>query len=84
MREAISEKEMKQAFRLAYEMLSRHNGVENTTEYFDGVIRDGIQTWKDSGRNPLLSHLIIAVFEFLYTSTKGMNTDDSNRVTEGS
>ena len=66
----MTESDRKNAFRIAYDFMGRHQPVEFTGEYFTNALDDIRKLRANNKDNVLLEHLLIGIYEYFVRISK--------------
>lgn len=61
----VNEADMKNAFRIAYRVVSLRDMPEFTTAYFMGVTDEFVRLVSENKENNLLRHLLVGIYGYL-------------------
>ena len=68
----ITEQQMKDAFRTAYDFVGRHREVLRNPEDYAGTVDDIQRTAESCGGDRLAMRIIVACYEYIYEKSEAM------------
>lgn len=76
MKEIITEKQMKDAFRVAYDFMNKHNSILHEADEYTRTVNEIYGVAKTYGVNPLMMRLVVACYEFICDKSFAMRSQE--------